>query len=112
MDAFESLREHCLGLKGAAEVFQWGAHVYKVYGKVFALVGDGDGLSVSLKADPAAREALLTAPHIRPAPYMHHNGWINVAVREGPTLEEAKELIATSHALILAKIPKARRTAE
>jgi predicted DNA-binding protein (MmcQ/YjbR family) len=51
----ESLREYCISKKGADESFPFGEDtlVFKVSGKIFALVNlDGD-LSINLKCDPA-----------------------------------------------------------
>jgi predicted DNA-binding protein (MmcQ/YjbR family) len=51
----ESLREYCISKKGADESFPFGEDtlVFKVTGKIFALVNlDGD-LSINLKCDPA-----------------------------------------------------------
>ncbi len=51
----ESLREYCIAKKGATESFPFGVDtlVFKVRGKIFALVNlDGD-LSINLKCDPA-----------------------------------------------------------
>ena len=50
----ESLREYCISKKGATESFPFGEDtlVFKVTGKIFALVNlDGD-LSINLKCDP------------------------------------------------------------
>jgi predicted DNA-binding protein (MmcQ/YjbR family) len=109
-DAVDALQAHCMGLEGASEVFQWGCLVYKTYGKVFALVSAEDGVSTSVKADPDEREALLTEPHIIPAPYMWRNGWVNIRVGDAAALAQAKQLISVSHGLILSKVPKSKRT--
>jgi predicted DNA-binding protein (MmcQ/YjbR family) len=51
----ETLREYCISKRGADESFPFGEDtlVFKVTGKIFALVNlDGD-LSINLKCDPA-----------------------------------------------------------
>ena len=51
----ETLRDYCISKKGADESFPFGEDtlVFKVTGKIFALVNlDGD-LSINLKCDPA-----------------------------------------------------------
>jgi predicted DNA-binding protein (MmcQ/YjbR family) len=51
----ESLRDYCIAKAGASESFPFGEDtlVFKVNGKIFALVNlDGD-LSINLKCDPA-----------------------------------------------------------
>ena len=51
----ETLRDYCISKKGADESFPFGEDtlVFKVSGKIFALVNlDGD-LSINLKCDPA-----------------------------------------------------------
>ncbi len=110
IDYLQELRDYCETFEGSTMVFQGECFVYKTYGKVFSLVDEERKVNVSLKADPEALGDLLDKPHIIPAPYMWHNGWVNITVSNRPTCDECKKLIATSHALVLAKVPKSKRT--
>lgn len=109
VDVFDSLREHCLSFAGSQESYQWDCMVFKVYGKIFALMNDERGPNVSLKADPELKDILVAESHIFPAPYMWHNGWVNVCIQDKATLKQAKDLISISFELILSKIPKSKR---
>jgi predicted DNA-binding protein (MmcQ/YjbR family) len=50
-----TLREYCISKKGASESFPFGddTRVFKVNGKIFALVNLEGNLSINLKCDPA-----------------------------------------------------------
>jgi predicted DNA-binding protein (MmcQ/YjbR family) len=50
-----TLREYCISKKGASESFPFGDDtlVFKVNGKIFALVNLEGNLSINLKCDPA-----------------------------------------------------------
>ena len=51
----ESLRDYCLNKKDSTESFPFGEDtlVFKVKGKIFALVNLGGDLSINLKCDPS-----------------------------------------------------------
>jgi predicted DNA-binding protein (MmcQ/YjbR family) len=51
----ETLREYCISKKGADESFPFGVDtlVFKVKGKIFALVNLNSELSINLKCEPA-----------------------------------------------------------
>jgi predicted DNA-binding protein (MmcQ/YjbR family) len=70
----ESLREYCISRKNATESFPFGDDtlVFKVNGKIFALVNlDGD-LSINLKCDPAlALELRERYPSVTPGYHMN-----------------------------------------
>ena len=64
-----------------------------------------DGSSITLKADPIERDALLAQgdPFYVP-PYVGGRGWVGVRLgRSGADWEEVAELIATSYCLIAPK---------
>ncbi len=56
----DELRAHCLAKPEAAEDFPFDEHaaVYKVAGKMFALVGTGTDQRITLKCDPDQAEVL------------------------------------------------------
>ena len=69
----------CGGLPHTTHVVQWGgAHVWKVGGKVFAVAGWGDELSVTFKCSRFSFELLKAQQGLRPAPYLASRGmsWI------------------------------------
>jgi predicted DNA-binding protein (MmcQ/YjbR family) len=97
-----------LALPEAFEVEAWEHPTFRVgsgRGKIFCIAAD-DGSSMSLKADPIEREALLEQgdPFYVPA-YVGHKGWIGVQLHaKGIDWEEVAELIATSYCLVAPKL--------
>jgi predicted DNA-binding protein (MmcQ/YjbR family) len=80
-----SLRDYCISKKGATESFPFGDDtlVFKVDGKIFALVNlDGD-LSINLKCDPAlAIELRERFTSVTPGYHMNKKHW-NTVLLEG-----------------------------
>jgi len=79
----ESLREYCISKPGAEETFPFGDDtlVFKIRGKIFALVNlDGD-LSINLKCDPAlALELREEFPSVLPGYHMNKKHWNTVMI--------------------------------
>ncbi|MFT4091945.1 MAG: MmcQ/YjbR family DNA-binding protein [Asticcacaulis sp.] len=110
----EACNAFCAALPATTHVVQWGgADVWKVGGKVFAIVGWGDDnhLSVSLKVTPLVYEIYRDHPDCRPAPYLASRGMTWIQYYRGDTLTEddLKGLIADSHKLVSAGLPKKTR---
>jgi predicted DNA-binding protein (MmcQ/YjbR family) len=78
-----ALREYCISKKGSDESFPFGDDtlVFKVNGKIFALVNlDGD-LSINLKCDPAfAIELRERYSAVSPGYHMNKKHWNTVSV--------------------------------
>jgi predicted DNA-binding protein (MmcQ/YjbR family) len=105
----ETLEAAALALPGASCSIQWGDHrVYKVGGKIFAVLGGG-GERLSLKVTEIAFEVLTETGQARPAPYMARAGWVQFQDLDALDEAEARDWVATSHALVAAKLPKAAR---
>jgi predicted DNA-binding protein (MmcQ/YjbR family) len=106
LSLLELMRKLCLDLPEAFEVEAWGQRTFRVGGKpgrIFC-VAASDGSSVTVKADPIEREALLAAgePFYVP-PYFGPKGWIGVRLDNRTDWREVAELIATSYCLIAPK---------
>ena len=103
----DRVRTLCLALPEAREVEAWGHPTFRIgggRGKMFCTAAE-DGSSISLKADPVEREALLAQgdPFYLP-PYVGHKGWVGVRLDTPKTdWEEVAELVATSYCLIAPK---------
>ena len=97
----------------ATHVVQWGnADVYKVGGKVFAIIGMGDsGDTVTFKTSELAFEVLSDSPGLRPAPYMASRGlkWIQHYDRPGLSDDSLRDHIAASFDMVVAGLSKKRR---
>ena len=103
----ERVRALCLALPQAFELETWDRPTFRVgggRGRIFCIAAD-DGSSITLKADPLEREALLAQgdPFYLP-PYVGGKGWLGVGLhRSGTDWDEVAELVATSYCLIAPK---------
>lgn len=106
------LRRFCLTLPGATATVQWGDnHVFKVGGKMFAVIGMAgrkfDGLS--FKVSPDSFHILTREPGIVPAPYLARAGWVAVDRLDRLPADQLKAYVARAHAIIAAKLPKKKQ---
>ena len=104
-------KTHCLAQVGAYEDFPFGpnAAVYKVMGKMFALIGD-EGDDIWLKCDPVLVQLLrekYTA--VTFAPYMSRKHWNAIKFDGDVPDDEFLELIEHSYELVVKKLRKADR---
>lgn len=91
--------------------FGFDTAVYKVRGKVFAIVPLGAGRpSITLKSAPDdAAELVREHRAIAPGYHMNKRHWITVALDEELPEGLARELIEESYRLVIAALPKTRR---
>lgn len=98
----------CRALPGATMDVQWGDdQVYKVGGKMFAVLGQ-EG-SFSLKASEIAFEALTEAGPGKPAPYLARAKWVWFAGLDALPAKDIEDLLANAHTLIAQKLTRAAR---
>lgn len=79
----EQIRDYCISKKGVAEEFPFDdtTLVFKVMGKIFALVSLEGDLSVNLKCDPAkAVELRERYPAVQPGYHMNKRHWNTVYI--------------------------------
>jgi predicted DNA-binding protein (MmcQ/YjbR family) len=108
------LRDYCLGKKGAIEDFPFGkdVRVFKVMGKMFALLPVDDPARISLKCDPIKAQALrLTYEAVEPGYHLNKQHWNTVTVDGSIPDEEIIEMIDHSYWLIVQKLKKSDRKA-
>ncbi len=109
----EELNVFCATQPQATHVVQWGnADVYKVAGKVFAVIGMGDtGSTVTFKASELAFEILSESPGLRPAPYMASRGlkWIQHYAAPGLSDESLKDHIRASYDMVVSGLSRKKR---
>ncbi len=107
------LNTFCAALPQTTHVVQWGnADVYKVGGKVFAIIGMGEtGDTVTFKASEMAFEILSDSPGLRPAPYMASRGlkWIQHYGPPGLSDDSLRDHIKASYDMVLAKLTRKKR---
>lgn len=107
-----ALAAYCRTLPGATEDVKWGEDlVFSVGGKMFCIFSiEGGRLArLSVKVDDHRFLEYTDRPQFIPAPYLARAHWVSVVERKGLGLAELKALIARSHALVLAKLPRKAR---
>ena len=91
---------------GVTKVVQWGASdVYKVGGKVFAIVGDE---AISFKVTEIAFMVLTESGIGRQAPYCAKGQWAAVSYSDAVD-SDFTDWLTTAHSLIAAKLTKKLR---
>ena len=114
----DTLRNYCLAKKGVSEELPFGPDtlVFKVMGKIFALVGlDEVPLRINLKCDPEkATELREEYPdNVLPGYHMNKKHWNTVIPEAGFPKTIIFGLIDHSYDLVLAGLPgKARQELE
>jgi predicted DNA-binding protein (MmcQ/YjbR family) len=102
----EEVRNHCLNKPGAEESFPFDKEtlVFKVNGKMFALLSLEDGSKINLKCDPErAVELREHHPEILPGYHMNKKHWNTVIYNQSLPESLIKELIDHSYGLIAGK---------
>ena len=103
----------CKSLPQTTHVVQWGnADVYKVGGKVFAIIGMGHtGATVTFKASEMAFEILSDSPGLRPAPYMASRGlkWIQHYAEPGLPDDSLRDHVTASYDMVVAGLTAKKR---
>jgi predicted DNA-binding protein (MmcQ/YjbR family) len=107
----EAFHNAALALPGATMTIQWGDdHVYKVGGKMFAVLGGAVGRNgFSLKASDVAFEVLSETGRAIPAPYLARAKWLHFADLAAEDEAEVADWLKTAHALIAAKLTRKAR---
>jgi predicted DNA-binding protein (MmcQ/YjbR family) len=76
----------------------WGHPVFKVgANKMFATMGNGEPLQVTLKLTAEERAVALELPFVRVAAYVGRYGWVTATVTDQETLEAALEWLRESY---------------
>ncbi len=109
----ESLRLFCLSLKATTEGFPFDGNtlVFKVMGKMFALISLENPVSVNLKCDPE-RAIQLRETHpddIHPGFHMNKKHWNTVSIIGGLPDQLIEELIRHSYQSVVKGLKKADR---
>lgn len=109
----EEFRDFCLSLPGASEDLPFGPDtlVFKVGGKLFALTDLRTFASYNVKCDPElAGELREQHDYVRPGFHQNKRHWNTIVVGAGATVAQQREWITHSYQLVVASLPKARRT--
>ncbi len=104
----KSFARYVTTLSAVEVVQQWGSHVAKVGGKVFALCGD-DGSHVTFKVGEISFEGLTAVEGVGQAPYFAKRQWVSVAKGAALSERELKAYVRASHEMIAAKLTRKAR---
>jgi len=107
------LQSYLLAKKGATEETPFGpeALVYKVAGKMFALVAwEAAPLTVSLKCEPGQALFLRDLyPAVRPGYHMNKTHWNTIALDGSVPEEEVRGMIDVSYELVVNSLTRTQR---
>jgi predicted DNA-binding protein (MmcQ/YjbR family) len=110
---FEALEKLLLTNRGATVDYPFGpeAAVYKVAGKMFAIVSwQTEPLEISLKCDPAEADFLRTTfAAIRPGYHLNKNHWNTITLDSTVPDSLLHKMIDASYALVVKGLTKAER---
>ena len=105
----EQLRQYCLSKKEAVETFPFGdeVSVYKVKGKVFALVPVIGPVSISLKCEPTLAHILRqNYPAVKPGYHMNKEHWNTVTCDDTIPDDETLAMIDHSYEQVIKHFPR------
>lgn len=115
MHPLADLRPYLIGKPGASEDYPFGPEtmVFKVAGKLFALVGlDARPLRLSLKCDPLQADQLREAYAAIGLPrYLDKRHWITITLDGSVPNETVRALVDQSYALVVRGLTRAARAA-
>ena len=109
----DDIMAFCATLPHADHVVQWGnADVWKVGGKLFAVIGWNSGeTAVTFKVSPIAFEVLPDMKGVTPAPYFASRGmkWLQDTRSPGLSDAELRNHITYSYEMAVAALTKKKR---
>jgi predicted DNA-binding protein (MmcQ/YjbR family) len=106
----EEFRDYCLAKPGTTEETPFGPDnlVFKVGGKMYALIDIETYRSANLKCDPERAVQLREQyDYVLPGYHMNKKHWNTVLIGTGITVRQLQELIDHSYDLVRASLPKA-----
>ena len=110
----KAVEKFLLSFAGATRSIQWGDdHVFKVGGKMFAVMGPPDNKlrGLSFKAGESSFAILTKQKGIIPAPYLARAHWVAIRDWEVFRRSELEGLLQHGRGLIYEKLPKRTKDA-
>lgn len=103
----QSSRIFCLSLPGSRADLKWGQNkVFSVaVNKMYALI-DLSSNTCAFKVEDHVFLGFCDRPGFRPSPYLARAHWVSLDYPYSVPADELRELIRTSHQLVVAKLPK------
>ncbi|HEY7773959.1 MAG TPA: MmcQ/YjbR family DNA-binding protein [Marinagarivorans sp.] len=116
MMTYQQYNAYCGSLLETTHVVQWGgAHVWKVFDKVFAIGGweKSEGPAITFKVSELNYLILQDEPGFRPAPYLASRGykWIQHYCEPYLPKDKLEEAILDSYRLVAAGLAKKKQAA-
>lgn len=105
----EEIRDYCLSKKGTEETFPFDATtlVFKVFGKMYALIDIDEARSINLKCDPERAEELREQyDGIIPGYHMSKKHWNSVYFNSDVPAKLMKEMLVNSYELVVKGLKK------
>jgi predicted DNA-binding protein (MmcQ/YjbR family) len=102
-------RRLMLALPGATANVQWGEdHVFKVGGKMFAVIGmrSGKYSGMSFKCAPDSFAILTQLPGLRPAPYLARAHWVALERLDALPEGELAAYLKRAYEIVRAGLPR------
>jgi predicted DNA-binding protein (MmcQ/YjbR family) len=99
----------CRSLRAATRSVQWeGVIVFKVGGRMFAMLpqNDGGGRELWFKADDVHYDTMKMAPGFRPCPYLARARWVAMADPGRLPADQLRAYIRRAHAVVAARLPR------
>lgn len=111
--SLDAVRQVCRGFAGVTEDVKWGNDlVFSVGGKMFAVVCLEPPHTLAFKCTPEVFAELTERDGMVPAPYLARAMWVQEQeIGYALARVEFEQLIRTSYALVVAKLPKPRQPA-
>lgn len=110
----DDLEQICLSKRGVVKEFPFDdtVMVFKVGGKIFALIPVAGAVSISLKCDPTRAQMLRqTYKAITPGYHLDKRHWNTIVVDGSVPDDEVLDLIEHSYGLVVAGLTKKQREA-
>jgi predicted DNA-binding protein (MmcQ/YjbR family) len=108
----ETIRNYCAAKKAATSDFPFGEGtlVYRVMGKIFALIPLDASPRMNLKCDPDFAEVLRqTHPAVTPGYHMNKRHWNTIMIDGSITDDEILDMIDHSYDEVVKGLTKAER---
>lgn len=105
----DDVKAYMMAKKATEETFPFGPDtaVYKVMGKMYALLPNDDPLRLSLKCDPDLAEVLReNYDAVKPGYHLNKRHWNTVAIDGSIPDDEIEEMIDESYRLVVSKMTK------
>jgi len=110
---YAEIEAHCLALPGVTKEHPFGdSDVFKVGGKMFALIAYGDGgrpAGVWFKAGQTSAAILTEIEGIRPCPYLARAHWVAMDGLKPLKAGELRQYLSRAHSLVAASLSKKKQ---